>query len=340
VWLCDQGYVLDLADRRERAGAVYLKAELLARRHENWAVVYAALRNLAFTHAWAGCLDTAVRTCDQAAGFSGRLGEAIVEGNPRDAARRAALLRDAGRVGEAFALLLRAQASLAPGGSPYWLAYCADQLALLYAMVGQPARARDLLAPDVAALPPEARVSRWITRARIARASGQAPPPAPPDMAAAAADPACPARWRLLATLENARSLAPSDAIAASRTVEAEAEALELGGVQLAAVALAANRAAEAGLAEAAGELASRAAELAQTRAPVGLTLPEMWLAIHRGLAAAGATAAAARLLERAAEWVEQAAAPNVPDEFKDSFRSRNPVHRAIVTGFGRMAPR
>jgi DNA-binding SARP family transcriptional activator len=68
VWFCDHGFVLDLADRRAEAVAAFLRAEMLAREHENWAVAYAALRNLAFAHLWAGRVDTAVRTSDQAVG--------------------------------------------------------------------------------------------------------------------------------------------------------------------------------------------------------------------------------------------------------------------------------
>jgi tetratricopeptide (TPR) repeat protein len=340
VWFCDYGFVLDLADQRANAAAAFVRAEMLARQHENWAVAYAALRNLAFTHAWAGRLDTALRTSDQAVGFSGRLGDALVARNPRDAARRGALLRDAGRLSEALALLRGAHGSLVRGGSPYWLAYCDDQLALCYALLGQPARAREFLVHEPVSLPPEARLSRWILRSRIARAEGHAPVAWSETQTAIAADPACPARWRLLARLEQSRNL---DVIAALETCEkiaAEAHMRELGGIQLAAVALAAGRATAAGLTNVASDSAQRAHMLAETTWPTGMSLPELCLCIHHGLVTAGDKPAATLAVERAVQWIESQALPNVPAEFKDSFLNRNPAHRAVLTGMTRVQRR
>jgi DNA-binding SARP family transcriptional activator len=336
VWFCDHGFVLDLGDRRGKAVAEYLRAEMLARQHENWAVAYAALRNLAFTHAWAGRLDTAVRTSDQAAGFSGRLGEALVERNPRDAARRGALLRDAGRLSESLALLRGAHATLARGGSPYWLAYCEDQLALLYAVLGQPARARDLLARNLGTLPPEAILSRRLVRARVARAEGHEPMRWSDAEVASAGDPACPARWRLLALLEQARNLDTVPALGICNEVAAQAGARELGGVELDALALAAGRSTAADMMEVAAGHAQRAHALAETIWPTGISLPELCLSIHGGLAAAGNSTAATQAADRAVRWIEEQALPNVPVDFRDSFLSRNPANRAVLTRVGR----
>lgn len=336
VWFCDQGFVLDLADRRELAVATYLRAEMLARKHENWAVAYAALRNLSFVHAWTGRLDTAVRASDQAAGFSGRLGEALVERNPRDAARRGALLRDAGRLAQALALLRGAHAGLVRGGSPYWLAYCEDQLALLFALLGQPARARDLIDADRRSLPPESRLSRWLVRARIARAEGRPAPAWTEIEARSVSDPACPARWQLLVRLEQARSLDVAAALDVCAEVATLARTRELGGIELAALALAAARAGAADLLSAATEFAQRAHSLAETTWPIGISMPELCLSVHRGLATAGDAAVVSLAVERAVRWIEEQALPNVPPEFKDSFLSRNPAHRAVLTRVGR----
>ena len=340
VWFCDQGFVLDLADRREQAVAAYLRAEMLARKHENWAVAYAALRNLSFVHAWTGRLDTAVRASDQAAGFSGRLGEALVERNPRDAARRGALLRDAGRLAQALALLRGAHATLVRGGSPYWLAYCEDQLALLYASLGQPARARDLIVADRPALPPESQLSRWLVRARIARAEGRPAPAWTETEARSANDPACPARWRLLVQLEQARGLDTAAALQVCEEVATLARARELRGIELAAFALATARAGAADLLSAATAFAQRAHSLAETTWPTGISMPELCLSVHRGLAATGDSAAAARAVERAVQWIEEQALPNVPPDFRDSFLNRNQAHRAVLTGVGRSVRR
>jgi hypothetical protein len=312
----------------------------LARRHENWSVAYAALRNLSFTHAWAGRLDAAVRASDQAAAFSGRLGEALVERNPRDAARRGALLRDAGRITESLMLLRGARASLARGGSPYWQAYCEDQLALLYALLGQPARARELLVEDLHGLPPESRLSRWLVRSRIARAEGHAMIRWTAAEDECSNDPACPARWRLLALLERSRGLEVAAALQACDTIAAEAGARALDGVQLAAIALGAARATGAEKMSLASELAQRAEAQATTTWPMGISMAELCLSTHRGLAVAGDNRAATLAAERAVHWIDVQALPNVPAEFKDSFLNRNAAHRALLTGVGRSVRR
>ena len=338
VWWCDHAYVLDLADRRELAITAYRQAETLARRHENWSVVYAALRNLALTQAWAGRLGEAERTSDDAVRFSGRLGDALVLRNPRDAARRAALLRHAGRLGEALTLLQTALADLGRGSSPYWLAYCVDQLALLYAQLGQPARIRDLLATELTVAPPEAEVSRWIARSVAARASGQRSIDWTGRVVDAAGDARCPARWRMLAALVRAVDLDAPQALSLCSRIAAEAQEHELFGIRLHALARAAGRAADGGDTGTAIRFARSAVAMASEYSPTGMPVPEMWFNIHCGFAAADDATAAARALQRAVEWIEQSALPNVPDEFCDSLLNRNPVNRAILTTASRRA--
>jgi hypothetical protein len=57
---------------------------------------------------------------------------------------------------------------------------------------------------------------------------------------------------------------------------------------------------------------------------------------VHRGLTTGGDSAAASLAVERAVQWIEEQALPNVPPDFKDSFLSRNQAHRAVLTGVGR----
>jgi len=332
VWFCDHAYVLDLADRRDDAIAAYRRAETLARKHENWSVVYAALRNLALVQSWAGNLTHAARYSDEAVLFSGRLGDALVERNPRDASRRAAVLRDVGRFSEALALLRAAHADLLRGGSPYWLAYCADQLALLYAIVGQPGRARELLAASPPQSPPEAYVSRWLAQSRVARAGNWTVPRWDDSIDAAVKDLACPARWRLLALLERTYQGETADALSWCRQVEAEARERELDGIRLHALARAAAIAADSGKRAAAGDWSRRAESLVNRCSPTGMTAAEFFWCTHRGLDLAGESDEALLALKRAVEWIEQSALPNVPDEFCDSFLNRNPVNRAVIT--------
>jgi hypothetical protein len=294
------------------------------------------LRNVALTSAWAGRLDQAVATSDEAVHFSGRLGDALVERNPRDSGRRAALLRSAGRLGEALTLLQDACAVLKHGGSDYWLAFCADQMALLHVDLGQPGRARDLLGQDVHSLPPEVAISRWITKSREARAGGNRPLAASSDALQAINDPACPARWMMLGMLESARDIDPERALVLCRHVDEQAQRHGHAGIGLHAVALAADRAAQSGDVASAGALASQALSLARQVWPVGMSVPEVMCCMHRGFSAANDVAGANEALERGVQWIELAALPNVPSEFRDSFLHRNPINRALLTAGNR----
>ncbi|MGE5712585.1 MAG: ATP-binding protein [Betaproteobacteria bacterium] len=332
VWLCDNAYVLDLADRLDSAIESYRRAEALAREHKNWWVVYVAMRNVALTSAWTGRLEAAAAASDDAVHFSGRLGDALVERNPRDSGRRAALLLATGRVGDAFDLLEDACSILRSGGSPFWLAFCGDQLALLYAHVGQPARARELLAQDLPPLPPEAEISRWIARSRAARAGGRGPIPAPGRVLKAINSDGCPTRWVLLAMLENAHAIDAGKALALCRHVEERARQAGQTAIRLHALGLAAERAAGCGDRIGAGDLAAEALNLARQFGPVGISVPELMWGIHRAASAAGDSNGAREAIRRGVQFLELSALPNVPPDFRESFLHRNPTHRALLT--------
>lgn len=331
VWLCDNAYALDLADRLDPAIEAYRRAEALARQYQNWWVVYVAMRNVALTSAWAGRLDVAVATSDEAVHFSGRLGDVLVERNPRDSGRRAALLRGVGRLSEALTLLEDARSILERGGSDYWLAYCTDQLALLHIQLGQPGRTHDLPL-ELPGLPPEAQISRWIARSRVARARGQQPVAMPASTLQPANGSACPARWLLLAMLESARDLAPERALELCERAGVEARRSGHVGIGLHAAALAAARAAECGASGAAGRFAAEALTQARQFWPIGMSMTEVMWSIHRGFVAAHNPDGAAEALQRGVHWLEVLAQPNVPAEFRESFLHRNAIHRALLT--------
>jgi DNA-binding SARP family transcriptional activator len=332
VWLCDHAYVLDLADQLDPAIAAYRRAEVVARQHENWWVVYVATRNVALTSVWAGRLDSAVSLSDDAVRFSGRLGDALVERNPRDSGRRGALLMGAGRLRDALDLLQDGCAILGGGGSAYWLAYCSDQLALLYAHLGQPGRARELLAQDLPPLPPESEISRWIARSRVARASGREPIPAAGNALLATNTAACPTRWLLLAMLENARTIDAGKALALCLHVEEQARQCGHTAIRLHALALAADRAVECGDAVVAAGHAAEAITLARQFWPIGISVPELMWSIYRGFEAVGDIDGAREALGRGVQFIEELALPNVPPEFRESFLHRNPTHRSLLT--------
>jgi hypothetical protein len=64
---------------------------------------------------------------------------------------------------------------------------------------------------------------------------------------------------------------------------------------------------------------------------PFDLYLPELWLNAHDALAAAGRREEARAVLDTAQAWIERAAL-ELPAEFGESFRVRNPVNRRLLT--------
>jgi hypothetical protein len=140
----------------------------------------------------------------------------------------------------------------------------------------------------------------------------------------------------MLGMLESARDIDPERALALCCHVEEQAQQRGHAAIGLHAVALAADRAVQSGDVATAGALASRALSLARQVWPVGISVPEVMWCIHRGLSAANNMAGANEALERGVQWIESAALPNVPSEFRDSFLHRNPINRALLTAGNR----
>ena len=71
----------------------------------------------------------------------------------------------------------------------------------------------------------------------------------------------------------------------------------------------------------------------------IGLSPAEYWWILFQAFEAAGATPAARAALGRGAEWLRATAHDHVAEEFRDSFLTRNPLHRAVLTTATRMPP-
>jgi len=332
VWFCDRAAVLELADRRAEAVAAYRDVIDLAQGHGNLYVVYAAQRNLALVAYWSGRLAEAVSLWDTAARFSERLGDSVVQNNPRDALRRAPLLRDAGRHAEALDLLHVTRNALRHGGSPFWLAFCGDQLALSFAELGQQSRCQRLLVDIPTAAPIEARVARNIVRAQITATEPSGASYAI-QASADAGSAECPVRWRLLASLAVATSSERPDAAVAlcARAIE-HAQHRQLNGIRLHALCVAAAKAAEANDLARASAWAADALDMSRTIFPTGMGASCFYWTLYRSFDACGLQAQAETALREGLHFVNEIALPNVPDEFKDSFLNRNPANRGIRT--------
>jgi hypothetical protein len=51
----------------------------------------------------------------------------------------------------------------------------------------------------------------------------------------------------------------------------------------------------------------------------------------------AGEAAACTRAIERARDWIDRVALPNVPTVFRSSFLERNPINREVLTWHARV---
>jgi hypothetical protein len=137
---------------------------------------------------------------------------------------------------------------------------------------------------------------------------------------------------RMLARLDLASTLEATDAAAQCADVQRVAEDAEYHGIAAKARLLRARYLLRAGEPElAAASLRDRPTQLNGVRPADAYPAEADWIA-YEVFTAVDDPEGAKDALQRAVDWIEHAALPNVPDEFRDSFLSRNPVNRAILT--------
>ena len=195
--------------------------------------------------------------------------------------------------------------------------------------VGQYARARQAL--DYADPPVEAvRARRAHLSARIDRAL-EHPAPERLQFALEALDRANDPHVRMHVMLELAEQNDPAAAMQDCDDVLRMARQLEFGGVAMKASLLRAHAQSRAGhTAEAAAAMRELVAKMPHMP-PADLYRGEAWWLAAQVFDAAGDSAQALLALAQGTDWVRRVALPNVPEEFRDSFLSRNPANRALL---------
>lgn len=111
-----------------------------------------------------------------------------------------------------------------------------------------------------------------------------------------------------------------------------------LAGLRAPLLALAAKLHAELGEREAAADLAAQALPLLHVGIPAWLPLACTWTAA--AFEAAGQHADARACVRIACDWIESTAGARVPEQFRESFRERNPVNRALLLASTQKRPR
>jgi DNA-binding SARP family transcriptional activator len=234
-----------------------------------------------------------------------------------------------GRFAQAQRVLQRALHDWQGDASKVWRVVAENCLGNLYLMLGQPARARQMLVTPVQ--PGESGYSR--RQVLLVRMNARSTEhrrglqlaferPAPSDRAIG----------RLGVLLAQAVLAPVPQRLKDLRDVMREAEEREHLSVLQHALAREADTLRQLDRAADAAGSARRAIAMADASCvPHDLYVGEFWWFVHQALDAAGARVDALAALRRGEAWVREQALPHVPEAFRDSFVNRNPANRLLL---------
>jgi DNA-binding SARP family transcriptional activator len=326
----DYSYVLNSARQLRKTAEALAKSIDIAREVGDFAEQATSTSNLAIVQGNLGRVDAALDLAEQARRLRARIGET---GGPHGAAidmyvgMYCAMI---GRYRDALDSLDGALACFEADGQTVWSAVANNHRAGLLIDLGQFARAKQALgtaSPSIDSV--RARVE--ILAGRVERALGGTGE-ARFRQALAALGERGDVYMRMLVQIDLALILPAVDAVAQCASVQGTAEEAEYLGIAAKARLMGARhllRAGETGLAGT--KLRDRPSHLDGVR-PADTYPAEAWWIAYEVFNAEGDDAAARDALERGIDWIERTALPNVPEEFKDSFLSRNPINRAMLT--------
>lgn len=215
-----------------------------------------------------------------------------------------------------------------------YLAYGEHHQAMLWMMLGQPARAMRLLSQPVHDVPNTVRVRRLSLRGRLRRLCGVTVPG--DDWRQFEIDASVDPQVAENARLELARTLEPEAALRMAEDVEARAGSLGLLSAALHARLVRLDSCIRLGATEEAADRGrALMAELAHHH-PTDVYWPELPWVAYRALAAAGLDDEADGALQAAHGWLQRALSDDVDEAFRSGFCSRNHVNRAVLLAWQR----
>jgi tetratricopeptide (TPR) repeat protein len=329
----DMAYALQAANQRARCAAALERAIAGGEARGDLAEVLTNLSNLSGVKGNLGRLDAALVDAQRAQRLSERLGD--VAGIPAGALHIHLGLLSAcsGRLGSALRHFDSAHELFVKAGQNTWVAVARNHRADVLLNLGQVARARQALPADDPALLRPTRARRLIVAARIERALGHSPLPLLTQSIAVLGDVGDP-YMRLLAQIDALRAQEPAEAAEAALELEAHARRIEHLAVATKARWYRADALRRAGRIDDALALVRLArADFASTQ-PWDMYIAETWSIERRAALDAGDADAARGALRAALAWIEVALG-DVPDEFRDSFRHRNPINDALLAARG-----
>lgn len=322
-------YALDYGDRLRDALGAWDRALALPGIATRGDLVWQAMSNRAATLAKMGQVQASAEVAEQALRMVLSAGDVPRVRAMQTQATVAHRLRDAGRYGEALAMLEQAHAVFEAAQLGGDLAFTEHGLTVVYQHLGQPERAQPLLAAPRPNVHPGITMMRLVHRADVLRQLGGDGRPLLREALQVIADPAD--IYHRMATLHATWFVPPDEGEALAASLAVWATARERLGVALAGHV----RAAACGLALAAAARAQphveAALELARDHQPYTFYLPELWLVAAQVFEAVGQRADARRAARTGVDWVMAVHDAHVPEAFRHSFLQRNEVNRALL---------
>ncbi len=239
-------------------------------------------------------------------------------------------LRDLGRYREALPLLQEALQCFEDARALASLRLAEHRLAHTYLFLGQPARAKALLALDADGLDVGTRVIRRVYQAELAHSMGaDGSMPAREALALMANQPDD--IYHRIATLFASRILPPDEGLALATSLAEWATGQNRLGLALSGHVRAAAAALKLGMQGAALVHVRAGLRLGWHCQPDSFYQAELWLVAAQVFQAAGLADEARAALVEGRTWIMRVHTQHVPPEFQSSFLQRNPVNRELL---------
>ena len=326
----DYAYVLNSARRLRRTADALLQAIETARTAGDFGEQATLTSNYANTLGNLGRVPEALEQAQRARALQMQLGDT---GGPAGGAIDMYIGMHCGALGryrDALASLDAALDCFTRDGQTVWIAVANNHRAAMLLDLGQVGRAQKALEYES---PPidSVQARREILRGRIERLQGRDGAGHITQALALLGEKGDP-YMRMLAQLDYALTLAPDKAVACCEAVRRIAEELEYQGIAAKAHLSHARHLLRQGETHQAVSVLRETPTLLRDVLPADMYRAEAWWIEFEVFGATDHLVDATTSLAKAVDWINTVALPNVPDEFSDSFLSRNPINRAILT--------
>jgi tetratricopeptide (TPR) repeat protein len=321
------GYVLGALGRFREAAAAVQQAADLALAMGDLDSASTEEGNLAAMLGYLGDRVGALQAVERALDCWRLMGEPAGVASAANHMRAGNFYTLAGRYREALAAHTQALQMFRAGQAALWASFTEHQLARVWLELGQPARALQTLTPLAPAPSAQVHNMRLMVQASIRLQLGRPDPQALrqglTDDAALMTIEWSGGQLMLAALLPAEEGLVICEQLQA-RSLGRHPTVVQHARVRQADCLRRLGRVAEA------AELAQEALAAPDPTSAVWMSVPEfLWLAAQ-ALEAGGQQAHAKRTVAQAADWLRVAQA-QVPPAFVESFRDRNPTHRALL---------